>query len=457
MSTSITGVSCPYFSVHNSHTGIWKINIAPIVHPRTTLKIEPSRAASFIKDDRPISISRKITSYFIPRFLKDFQDVNSSGLLQLMSNHTITNREGFLKLSRYVSPPFIGKSSFVSRQMVEHLMRNKKDLALGVKHELGDQITNMEGALHTFVTPLCKILMTGDYLWQGHLAGQNFGNAKMRSVILSTAINPDFETDTVMMPLVRAGETCINGKRFSPDKIPPCDAKDETYESDLQKMMIYHLSPDHRLPAISEILPSQILNPKQAKSLLESLLTHPQIPSRPLKGLFMRSKGSVISLEILYQVYIEQIKNEFKILNSKTPQGYIYTINPPSIFAKELGGAEILNRLQALAFKKLAPEGLFSNMKFLGYNNYADRDMIRLFQKVLPQVKVISQNQLYDLDGPLHSGDDKIALVIHNNSDAFGQNIEFEGPTSQDGMIGSFSNAACALKRDRADLLDFIY
>lgn len=439
-----------------------QIEAKRITHHRTALKIEPSRVAPIDPQcGKPASIAKKAASFLVPRFRKVFQNINSTQLLQLVSNHTIAHREDFLKSNFNTPPPFIGKSSFVSRQMVEHLMRDKKNLALGVKYQPGDKITNMEGALHTFVTPLCQILMTGDFLWKGQPIGKIFGNNKVRPVILTAAINPDFETTSVMMPLVKASEKSIEGKPFDlysdRPEIPPCSSKDEIYESNLQKLMIYHLSPDHRLPALCEISPRKILNPKQAESLLESTLNLPPTNSRPLKGLFMRYKDYVISLEILYHVYIEQIQNEFKILNSNIPQGYIYTINPPTFFAKELGGSAILNRLQILAYKKLARDGLFSNMKVLAYNNYADPKMVRLFQKVLPHVNVISQYKLYDPDGPLHKKDQKIALILHNNSDAFGQNIEFEETSSQDGMIGSFSNAACALKRDRANLVDFIY
>jgi len=434
-----------------------KIDPRYVIEQPTSLKELKSESVQPIQVDSSTSLSRRVFSLFSSRFRKDFQTVNSTQLHKLNSNFTIANREDFLKLNPYTPPPLIGKSAFVSKQMVEHLMRDKKNLALGVKYVQGDKITNMEGALHTFVTPLCKILMTGDYLWKGTAVGQNFGSNKVRPVILSAAINPDFETDSVIMPLVNLGHKKIIGKSLSASEMSPDQLKNEIYESNLLKHMIFHLSPDHLLPAIGEISPGQIFNPEQAQSLLESIISQPQKNPRPLMGTFMRVNGSVISLEILYQLYIEQIQNEFKILNPNTPQGYIYTINPPSIFAKELGGAAILNRLQALAYKNLAHNGLFSHMKVMAYNNYADPSMIDLFQKILPQVQVISLSKLYDSNGPLKREDENIALVIHNNSDAFGQNIEFEGPTSQDGMIGCFSNASLCLKRDRSDLVDSVY
>jgi hypothetical protein len=49
-------------------------------------------------------------------------------------------------------------------------------------------------------------------------------------------------------------------------------------------------------------------------------------------------------------------------------------------------------------------------------------------------------------------------LVIHNNSDGFGQNIETENAFgSLDGAIGANSSAAASLRRDRKDLLDFVF
>lgn len=219
--------------------------------------------------------------------------------------------------------------------------------------------------------------------------------------------------------------------------------------------MIYHLSSSHRLPAICEISADQVMNPSQAQAYLEELLQNPQ-RTLNLQNKFMQSGNSIVSLEILFQIYVQQIRNEFKILNAHTPQGYVYTISPPSIFSRTIGGATILNRLQALAFRSLQPENLFSNLKVLGFSDYEDKGMIALYQKVLPDVIVQSKNDLFEKDGA-YKGSKGLALVLHNNSDAFGQNIETEGASSLDGVIGSYSNAASVLKRDREDLLDFVF
>lgn len=385
-----------------------------------------------------------------------FQKIRSSELVQLSSKKTIASRQDFLaaKDLPIPPPPLIGKSKFVSKEMVEHLMRHKKDSALGVKYIPGDKITNMEGALHTFVTPLCKILMTGDFRWEGKLQGNAFGKNQARPVILSAAIHPDFELDTVMMPLARLTSKAIPGEIADLSKIPSArDKKDQSfrtlYEEKLQKHMIYHLLSDHRLPALGEIRADQILDLPQAISFLENSLRN---GSCQVKGHFVRIGSSVLSLELLFQVYIEQLRNELKILEAHTPQGYVYTVNPPSIFAQTLGGApgaRLLNRLQALAFQFLASE--ISHLKVLAFSDYADPEILPLLKRALPLAHVISKKDYTPNAYPA------FAVVLHNNSDGFGQNIETEGPTSLDGVIGSYSNAACVLKRDRPDLLHFVY
>lgn len=389
-----------------------------------------------------------------------FQNIDSSVLEQLSGEKTVLCREDFFDLAEKFPPPLIGKSDFVSKVMVEHLMRHKKNSALGVKYVPGDQITNMEGALHTFVTPIFSILMTGDYKWVGHLQGEPFGNNQVRKVILSAAIHPDFEYDTVIMPLVKVQRQAVIGESLNMDDIPSATSKRDSnfrarYEEKLLKHMIYHLSLTHRLPALNEIFPDQIMNQVETQLYLEALIQNPQ-RGQNLQGKFMQIGESIISLELLYQIYVHQVRNEFKVLDVNAPQGYVYTISPPSIFARTIGGAAILNRLQALAFQSLVQENLFSNLRVLGFGDYADKTMVPLFQKVLPNVACISQTALFGKDGR-YRGPQGLALVLHNNSDAFGQNIETEGASSLDGVIGSYSNAASVLKRDRDDLVDFVY
>ena len=79
--------------------------------------------------------------------------------------------------------------------------------------------------------------------------------------------------------------------------------------------------------------------------------------------------------------------------------------------------------------------------------------MVELYKTVFTKTHVRAEPLASLYRDSKYIGPQGLALVIHNNSDAFGQNIEFEGVSSMDGMVGSYSNAACLLKRNRPDLL----
>lgn len=415
----------------------------------------------------PVLVAQTPAAGLVP----DFGHIDSSKLQVVEGAGRLMNRADFLALNRVGKPPVIGKSGFVSRAMVEHLMRHKKDRAIGVKYESGDgianpgdEITNMEGAMHTFVTPVCEMLMTGDYHWVGRLQGSSFGQNRVRPVILSASINPDFEFDNVILPLVRVLSQSVEGSPPREGAIPTAaekrsDALRQQYDEGLRRQMIHALSPDHRIPALGEIPADHILgSTADAREYLEGWIKTRELPNRALQGRYFRTPhGDVISLEILFQIYVEQIANEFKVLNPRASQGYIHTISPPTIFCRYLGDASIMNRLQALAFKWLHQQGqgLFSNMKMLAFSDYADPEMIFFFQQALPTVRVIRREELFPYGH--YAGPPGLALVLHNNSDGFGQNIETEGPTSTDGVIGCFSDAAVHLDRSRPDLLDYIF
>lgn len=396
-----------------------------------------------------------------------FASIDSSKLnpISADSEHPINTRNGFLLHPNWneTPPPMISKSQFVPHALVEHLMRNKKNLALGVKYETGDAITNMEGALHTFVTPLCNTILTGDYAWKGTHNIVSFMNNQGRRVILSAAIQPDFECDTVMMQLVKPQAEAIEGRPLPEDfKILSNEAKQdstqrEAYDRLLLQHMIYHLTASHSLPKRSDI-PSELPKGEDVLNALinDTSLTPVEILNR-VQGKFVKVNDYRISLEVLLNTYIHQLHNEFSVLDKAAPQGYVYTINPPSIFAKELNGASLLNRLQILAFKylNLVNPALFNHLQIVGFSEYADPAALVLLHQALPNMTILKRSVLY-ADQGRYSGPEGYALVIHNNSDAFGQNIEFEGQSSLDGVIGSYSSAACALKRDRPDLLDHV-
>ncbi|KDE09372.1 hypothetical protein MVLG_00279 [Microbotryum lychnidis-dioicae p1A1 Lamole] len=114
-------------------------------------------------------------------------------------------------------------------------------------------------------------------------------------------------------------------------------------------------------------------------------------------------------------------------------------------------------------------------MKVLAFNDYAHLGIVEMLDqairgagKVIP--KVVKRSQLFrserkrldthfltELVPPILGQELRLALVIHNNSDAFGQNIETESRGgSLDGAIGERSSAAAGLRRDRKDLFQSV-
>ncbi|CRX38483.1 hypothetical protein [Estrella lausannensis] len=433
------------------------------------------------KEKHPEVIKTEAVLKTLPSSLQHlFQFIGSAKLVDLGGK---SERDHFMTDAEYRStPPVISKSPFVPAVLAGHLMRNKKDSALGVKYVPGDSITNMEGAMHTFVTPITKIVMTGDYRWSG-----SHGAAKLnggREVILSAAIHPDFERQgvhAVVLPIVALGDTAIEGEELTEDFIPlaerfPPSSKQfsealSAYEEALKRHMVYHLTKEHRLPA-REAAEGIALGPEEANQLLDALIcddaSHAMAEadekgesgsiSDRFNGVYVNLGSHILSLEALYSLYLQQVINEFSALEATLPQGYVYTIDPPSIFAAVIGveNVALLNRLQLLALKELNKKSPLVHLKVIGFNGYADPKCLDLYKVVFEDKEVVSKTSLFAGAGGKYSFEKAYALVEHNNSDAFGQNIETEGASSKDGVIGVYSDAAHHLQRDRNDLLDYI-
>jgi hypothetical protein len=372
-------------------------------------------------------------------------------------------------------------------------MRRKKNSALGVKWVKGDDITNMEGAMHTFVTPIisrCEI--NGDYSYNPAFGGHSinrFGDTLQRSgtdeskrkyqlarfVVLSASIQMDFEDAKVMLSACMLEESETVGHDLSSDsawvildkKAKQDDKQRQAYNESLRQHIIYHLTEVRRLPARKSV--KGLLDIDATIQLLESFITTPIDKTDKIVGKYTSLDNTrIVSLEILFNTAAQQAKNELAALEVLCPQGYVYTYDPASIFARKIG-AKILNRLMFAALKHLSEHGKFENMRVFGFNDYADRGAMSLLRSALRRqehVIVTSKQDLFNGAGgaqglydvthiPQASG---AMLVVHNNSDGFGQNIETEGMVgSLDGAIGSSSSAAASLERNRKDLLDFIW
>lgn len=398
-----------------------------------------------------------------------FSNIDSTKLIEAKGK---AMRDDFLSDPTYRStPPVISCSEFVPKNLVEHLMRDKRDSACGSKYIPGSRITNMEGAMHTFVTPVTAIRMTGDYRWAGtHTAAQLKG--KLRPVVMSAAIHPDFEfrkPNSVTLAVVSLNDEEVSAQELPDDfvplswKYPPDDEKFKNslpeYEKALRDHMIYHLTRRHAFPSSSQI-GENAMNPIKALEFIETVIEdkYEWPPGILFEGQFVNLSGQIVSLEALYNSYRHQIRNEFSVLEGTLPQGYVYLIDPPSIFANAIGveNVAILNRLQLIALIELHMHSPLDNLKVIGFNDYKDPGCLALYRREFSDKEVTSKANLFRGDFGTYSGKEPYALVEHNNSDGFGQNIETEGATSKDGVIGVYSDAAHHLKRDRRDLLDHI-
>jgi len=374
-------------------------------------------------------------------------------------------------------------------------MRNKKSSALGVKFEAWtgnsrdrlDEITNMEGAIHTFVTPIMPAVMVGDYAWSGRHGVVEFGDEKkkqrVRNVVLSASIHMDFELSQIMLAVSRLRGSEIQGENLLENDdwkiLSPEEKQDDKlrtqYDEKLHRHLVYHLTKDHKLPASSKINLEFCMSVRGSIGYLEELIRASeenfmlQIETTISLRFTKLANGNIVSLELLLNTAIHQVRNEISALESMCPQGYVYTYNPPSIFAQRLD-ATTLNRLFILAVKVVSYGNTFKNMRVFGFTDYADARAVSLLKEALGKqthVEVCSKDDLFQNDGlyDLKMAGAKIKeagkgamLVVHNNSDAFGQNIETEPSSgSLDGAIGASTSGAASLERGRDDLLKYIF
>lgn len=378
-------------------------------------------------------------------------------------------------------PPYIFRSHFIPKELAHNLMRCKRDVALGTKYKKGSAITNMEALLHSFVVPMCKIKALGDYQYnQGHFMlrpEEDFHQAK--DMIMSATIHPDFEDESVMMKLACLSSEGVFGEFMDYKGFPSAKEKEDenfrlAYDQKLLKHAVCYLTAGRRKIALEE---AELLSKQDAVAYLEQSLKDPDFDPKELeKKAFKASKDKVVSLDILYHFYKEQLANEFEFLDHLLENKYAYTLGPPSIFARALLGDEklsspahsksvkILLRLQAVAFKEHLKnrEGFASNMACMGVENFADSSLLAIYQDIFDQlnrqdVKVSSRSDLLGSESyktVVDSDGNPTTFVDHNCFDGFGQNIETEGDYgSKDGTYGVNTDAAHVLRRNRQDLL----
>ncbi|GAA6043301.1 hypothetical protein JCM8097_001171 [Rhodosporidiobolus ruineniae] len=396
-------------------------------------------------------------------------------------------------------PPIISRSPFLPLPLVEHLMRNKRDSAITTKYLPHTAITNGEAALHSFVTALARVVQCADYRWEGGHSAVPLGTVADehgrevrlgRRVVLSTLLHHDFENGEVAEVFYRLEEDeAVEGVDLGADfRIPSVEEKNDpvfrsAYDRQLKQHAVFHLLPSSRLlPALSSLPPSAIWSiPETTQHLQAHLFAPPGLitPFTLLQDRFVRLPDpphSVLSLEFLLASYVAALVNELSALEALTTAGeggYAYTFDPPAIFARRFP-AELSTLLVLAALREIllsspsvsSPRPVLGRMRLFALTAFtpALAALLPLLRRVLPDhVRVMDRTELYcGEEGRLGSEEavpelKGATLVIHNNSDAFGQNIQSESAGgSVDGVVGAWGDAARALRRERGDLVDWV-
>jgi len=215
----------------------------------------------------------------------------------------------------------IAVSPFIPSSIVEHLMRNKKDAAIGIKYIAGDAISNMEGASHMFVTPLVRARMHGDYAYKMSHTVLRFprtdAGLQAREVLVSASIQPDFEDSQVMLELARLGPQPVVGVDWSDwapvgkEALRKPSIKAQ-YDARIRAHLVHHLVGS--LPALPDVEPLSTAD----------AIAHLEAGGSP-KGVFVQLQSdAVVSLELLWRASIEAQANELGALEAFCPQGYVY-------------------------------------------------------------------------------------------------------------------------------------
>jgi hypothetical protein len=449
----------------------------------------------------------------------DFNAINSSQMrpVALLSQEDVKAnteiREVFLEKDDPQNPssppPVSTRSEFVPDSLPDHLMTQKQDLKIATKYKSGESITNGEGLLHQFFTVMGECWMTADATW-GSLHTTLKGGMG-RKVIISGQIHPDYEksgANSVMSLLTKVEDTAKKGQLLNPDNftIPTPEEKQDDgrrtdYDNSIVNDLVYRFTKAHRLPALSEIAENDRLTMADAVTTIEGLINKPSADiSQQLQNKFVKgADGSVHSLEVLFASYVHQLRNELSQLEARATNGYIYTIDPPSIFANCFGqnvmernirdpnSIKLLNRMQILAFQHLAKNSPTKHLKLLGFNTTGDPKALELWQtalkpygieavakvpgiyKVIFNDKEVTQEEYAQIKTTdmqfctaKYARHEPWALVLHNNSDGFGQNIENEDRLSGkaykpsykslDALIGGVTNFSSVVRRARSDL-----
>lgn len=270
----------------------------------------------------------------LPDAVKDLRKVDSSKI--------VTKEE----VSSAPSVIFSYSKDILPESFMKHLIKNWKNL--------GDE----ERPVFAFFTTI----------HQGYVGG----GSEQRELI-SCEANSDFTKFASIK--VKA----MKGKEYT---FPEEDFMNPDHEDSLSRHLVYHLTKEHRLPGKSEVklFESYDKTMLELKPLLESDMSVDAIQTHLKNEVICNNDKTMLSLEVIFNILLHQLRNAAKILEETVPQGYVYGL--PS-FDRPKKSREIYNFLLILALKCVQKESPLNHMKSVIYDKYL-RDYVKVLEKLFP-------------------------------------------------------------------------
>ncbi|MFN0064671.1 MAG: hypothetical protein ACKVOH_00355 [Chlamydiales bacterium] len=257
---------------------------------------------------------------------RSFRSVDSSHLFPIFEGEiptyfrpaALSNRDLFEG-----SMPLIQRSPF-TMEVISRQRFSTNDPAWGP----------IQSAQHLFVTGISPVLFAADFL-QGAITPYPPG--AMRLVLLSNTPRP--------CPYMRA--MCQVAAEAKEGRLNPGAISEEHFRNHL----IFHLTAAHRIPSYQQM---QHLSREEAIALINRIDDISTLQNIAVEG---------ICLEAYCNIYLEQMRNEFDMLEGCCEQGYVYTIHPQNGLLS--GDATLTLALQALALKQVRKERLLPRLKII--------------------------------------------------------------------------------------------
>jgi len=361
-------------------------------------------------------------------------------------------------------------------------------------------ITLIEGIAHTLVTPVVEVLMCGDYSYQNGSHNVTYFHAmevilpastnegqpdneepevsfrrQGRKVLISAAVPMNFERPDAMIELCRVlrewervGDEMDHTWKVLDNRAKQMDAiENKRYERQLLRHMRLNLLHDKAQAGYHKLTTSpwtfETLFSNLYTYIMDPYFTHETVWNKYFALPSRAGNGHTISLEILFNVAVHQLRNELSVLEACCPQGYVYTHKLSERFSTFMGSTHtpILDRLMILALKHFASTCHLTNMRVFAYYAEYDTQGMDLLQSALtlqPHVQVVELKELFPAPTFLYKPPEnceKALLVLHTDTAAFEEISGADNGTCH-GLIAKASSAAASFSRFRPDLLSYI-